>query len=109
GRDAEEMARRVEVAYVIDVRRDFGRRELVVVAQEAHQILACELRLLTGDVHLGSVAGRDDDGLVRGAALRQRAERPQQAARLEIDTLAHVDRRGAMTDSDEQQMHSASP
>ena len=105
GGDAEQMARDVEVGDVVDVRRDVARRDAVEVADEAHQILARRGRLVAGDVELGAVAGRDDDRFARRSALGERAERVGDAARLEVDPLAQLDRRGAMADSHKQKLH----
>ena len=109
GRHAEQMPRRLEVREVVGVRRHVGGHDLVVVAQEAEEVLPRRLGLLARDVHLRAVARRHDDRLARGSAPRERAQRRLQIARLEIDALAQLHRRGAMTQSDEQQMHQLAP
>ena len=104
-RDAEEVTRGVEVGDVVDVGRDLRRVDAVELADERHQIAPRGGEIVARRVHLGAVAGRQHHGLPRRPARRQRAERLVHAARVEVDPLAQLDRRGPMADSDEKQMH----
>ncbi len=105
GRHAEQMPGRVDVADVVDVRCEIGARKAVEVADEADQVVARRLDVVAGDVELGAVAGGEHDGFTRGAARSQHAERFRNAARLKVDALAHVDRRGAVTHSYQEKVH----
>jgi hypothetical protein len=78
-------------------------------ADERHQLGSRRRDVLAGNVELGAVAGREHGHLAAGPARSPRRERAQsilEAARLEIDTLAQLNGRGAMTDSDEKEVHS---
>ena len=108
GGDAEQMARDVEIGDVVDVRRDVAGGDAVEVADEAHQILARRRaprrrrrRARRGCRSTRTTASRVDP---RPASARSASA---DAARLEIDPLAQLDRRGAVTDSDQEQMHLA--
>ena len=105
GRDAEQVARDVQIGDVVHVRRDLAGGDAVEVAHEAHQILARLRRLVARDVELGAVARRDDNRFARRAALGERAQRVGDAARLEVDAFAQLDRRRAMTDSNKEKVH----
>ena len=61
--------------------------------------------IVARDVQLGPIARRQHDRLARGAARGERRERAGQPVHVKIDALAQFDRRGLVTDSDEEQMH----
>ena len=102
--DAEQMPRGVEVRHVVDVRRDLAVIDAVELADEAHQVGPRRRHVVARDVELGAVARREHHRLARRSALGQRAQRAVDAARLKVDALAQLDRRGAVTDSDEEEM-----
>ena len=104
-RDAEQVPRGVEIDEVLHVRRDFGRRHLVEVADEPGHVVTRALRVVAGGVDLGAVARRDDDRFARRSALGERDERLAYAPHVEVDALAQFDRSGPMADSDDDQLH----
>ena len=101
GGDAEEMPRGVEVRDVVHVRQQRRRIHAVKLADEVDEVSARALGLLARRVDFGAVARREHDGFARRSALGQRAQRRLDAARLEVEPLAQLDRRGAMADSNE--------
>ena len=108
GRDAKEMAGRLDVRHFIEVRLDGRHFDAVERADERHQLGTRRRDILAGDVQLGAIARREHRHLAAGAPRSARRERPQrvlEAPGVEIDALAQLDGRGAMTDSDEEQMH----
>ena len=54
-------------------------------------------------VELGPVAGRDDQGLGDSGQRTERGERTRQALGIEHDALAHLDRRGAVIQADDEE------
>src|SRR4029077_19134502 len=103
-----QVACDVDVGDVVDVRREVAGADTVEVADEAHQIVPRGARLVARDVELRAVAGGQDDGLARRSPAGERAKRLGHASGLEIDPLAQFDRRGAMTDSDQEKLHQPS-
>jgi hypothetical protein len=102
---AKEMARRRHVGVGEQVRQKGVARELVVVAEERDDFLSRALGVGAGDVDLGPVARRQDDGF-RGGRLRdQRLDGRAQVAAREVELLPEVDRRRPVTHAKEEQMH----
>ena len=101
GGDAKQVPRGFEVGELVDVRRAETARSmpwnsLKNVASSARAAVDVVAR----DVQLGAVAGRDHRHFAGRTAGRERPQRAFEAARLEVEPLAQLDRRGAMTDSD---------
>ena len=109
GRDAEQVAGRFEVGDLVDVRLERRSVHAVKRADERDQLGSCRRDVVARDVELGAIARREHRHLAGRGALRragrERAQRVLEAARLEIDALAQLDRRGPMADSDEQEVH----
>jgi hypothetical protein len=103
--DPEQVPRRVEAADVVQVRRQIRGLHAVKLREKRHQIGARRRRIVAGHVQLGAVAGRDNDRFARGPASRHRPQRVGHAAHLEVHALAQVDRRSAVADSDQKQIH----
>ena len=109
GRDPEQVAGGFEVGHLVDVRLDRRDVHAVKRAHERDQLGSRRLDIVAGDVELRAIAGREHRHLAGRGALRragrERAQRVLEAARLEIDPLAQLDRRGPVADSEEQQVH----
>src|SRR5437764_1130583 len=81
GGDAEQVPCGFEIGEVVEMRREVADLKTVEITEKAGEV--------------GLRAGE------RG----NRVERTVDAARLKVDALAQLDRRGAMTDPDEKEMH----
>ncbi len=79
--------------------------DAVKVAEKRRQIGARGVGVIARDVQLGPVAGRDHSHLAGRTAGRERPQRAFEAARLEVELLAQLHGRGAMTDSDYEEVH----
>src|SRR2546430_862296 len=99
------MACRIEAGSVVDMGRNVSGVDFVELAQEGDEIAASTLEIVDGRVHFRAVAGRDHHRFPRDAARRNCLERAVDTARLKVDALAQLDGRGAVTDSDQEQMH----
>jgi hypothetical protein len=102
---AEQVPRGVEIDELMHVRRDFGCRHPVEVADEPRHVVTRPLRVFADGVDLRAVARRDDHRFARRSALGERDEGLAHAAHVEVDALAQFDRSGPMADSDEDQLH----
>ena len=105
GGDAEQVPRRVEVGDVVEVRRERRARStpwnsLMNAARSARAAVDVVAR----GVELGAVAGRDTTASRATPRPPAPAARVQ-PARLEVEPLAQLDGRGAMTEADEEEMH----
>ena len=105
GGDAKQVLRRLEVRKVVDVFRESGSIDAVKVAEEGRQVGARGVGVLAGDVQLGPVAGGDHRYFAGRTAGRERPQRAFEAARLEVELLAQLHGRGAVTDADYEELH----
>ena len=104
GGDAEQMTRDVQIGDLVRMRHELGTVHAVELAHEGQEARARQREVVARGVQLRTVAGRQDDRLARRAALGQRPQRAIEAPRLEVEALAQLDRRGAMADSDQEEM-----
>src|SRR5438876_10557784 len=107
GCDAKQVAGAVEIGEVIEMRRKIAGVKSVEISQKGGEIRLRAGEILVRRIHLGAVARRHDHRLACEGACRNRLECAIDAARLKVDTLAQLDRRGAMADSDEKEVHSS--
>src|SRR5205823_4837313 len=105
GGDPKEMPRDVEIFHAVYVRLHFRRLDAMEAADECDEIVPRARGVLAGGVELGAIARRHDDRFPRRAERADFTERRGNAARLEVELFAQFDRRGAMADSDEQDVH----
>ena len=106
GRDPEQMERSRLVCEAIGSGRDRGRAGPGELEERSIGVL--DDAVVTGDVELGAVAGREHDGFVRRAAgCGERAR--QLAGGLEVDrnALAHLEGRAMVRDTGEREPHAA--
>ena len=102
GGDAEQVTRGFEIGDVVHMRLDQGRIDVVERADERHQLGFRRRHVFAREIQLGAVAGREDRDFSRAPARfarRERSQRKLDAARLEIDALAQLDRRGPVRNS----------
>src|SRR5688500_10789262 len=99
------MTGRILVAIREQMRDEYGARQLVVVRQESDDILPRPLQFARRDVNLRTIAGGQDDGLGRGRTGRERLDSGTDITAREVEPLAQIDRRGAVTDAYQDQMH----
>ncbi len=79
GGDPEQVSRRVEVGALVDVRHQRRSIDAMELGDEPDELGACAVALIAGGIQLGAVAGRQDDGLARSAALVPARAAPHRA------------------------------
>src|SRR5947207_10648100 len=99
------MSCHVQIAHFVRVRRELRAVHAVELAYEGHEARARLREIIARGVQLRAVAGRQHDCLARRAAFGQRPQRSIDTARLEVEALAQLNPRGAMAESNEEEMH----
>jgi len=99
--DAEQMPRDLAVGEVVHMWLKRASIDLVVLADEGHDIVPRCVDVVADAVELRPIARRQDDRLARGASRGKRAQGRRQAVGLKIEPLAQLHGRGPMTDSNE--------
>ena len=100
GSNRERMAHGVRP---LDAIQALGERG--VAARLGDQPAGHRLRGTADGVHLGAVAGGDDERFRHARQCPQRRERARQPLRVEHDALAHFDRRRAVIQTEDEEGH----
>ena len=80
-------------------------RQPVILAQEPDHLLTRACRVVAGDVDLGSVAGRQHDGLGGRRPRGERLDGRAHVAAREVEPLSQVDRRRPVAHAEKDDMH----
>ena len=103
--DAEQMVHRLAPGLGVQMWCELVDRYAVEVGEEPMDRGGRRFSFVARDVHLYTVAGRDNGSFVMRKRSDQRGKRAIDTSGREIEPLAQLDGRGAMTDAHQQQLH----
>ena len=106
GGDLEQVGDRRGVVLAVEVRRELVDAEVTELAQQVANVAVGAVEQLGDDVHLGAVAGGEDDRLADVVALGQTGDGLGEVVGRDRDALEQRQRTTAVVDADDEDGHS---
>ena len=106
GRHLEEVGHRGGVMLAVEVRGEFVDAETAELAEQVADVAVGAVEQLGDHVHLGAIAGRQDDRFAHVVALSESADRLGEPIRRDRDALEEGQWTTAVVDADDEDGHS---